>query len=197
MEKNRSLILDLIKIPVLKMEYMRRISFKILPQRCAEATGLNMNAKRHFTAGLMLIFMMLIIFSCKEKKAFVDPVYVFMKWSEAVKNLNYKEYSECEAFPKDDIVFRELYGDFYFADLIIRELGEYNQNDIKIDSTGYKYNLRKVYFECKRIERKSAKAVQEMKGDVEFVNFINGPNINRGWLMYNRTIISTGMKIKK
>ena len=70
-----------------------------------------------------LIFALAIIFSCKEKKPFVDPAFVFLKWSSAVKNLNYKEYSECEAFPKDEIVFRELYTDFYYADLIIRETG--------------------------------------------------------------------------
>lgn len=137
------------------------------------------------------------LLSCKEKKAFVDPAYVFMKWSAAVRNLNYKEYSECEAFPKDEPVFRELYTDFYYADLLIRELGVYDENNIKSDIDGYKYNLRKVYFECKRIERKTGRAVQEMKGDIEFINYINGPKLNKGWLMYNRTIISTGISIKK
>jgi hypothetical protein len=149
-----------------------------------------------FTAAL-LIFTLASIISCKEKKAFVDPAYVLMKWSGAVKNLNYKEYSECEAFPKDEMVFHELYGDFYYADLLIRELGEYNANDVRSDVEGYKYNLRKVYFECKRIERKTGRAVQEMKGDIEFINYINGSKVNKGWLMYNRTIISTGINIKK
>ncbi len=135
--------------------------------------------------------------SCSDKKAFVDPVYVFLKWSSAVKNLNYKEYSECEAFPKDEMVFRELYTDFYFTDLLIRELGKLDENNIKSDVEGYKFNLRKVYFECKRIERKTGRAVQEMKGDIEFINYINGPKLNKGWLMYNRTIISTGINIKK
>ncbi len=146
---------------------------------------------------VLLIFTFSITLSCKGKKAFVDPAYVFLKWSSAVKNLNYKEYSECEAFPKDEIVFRELYTDFYYADLLIRNLGEYNENDIRRDIEGNKYNLRKVYFECKRVERKSGHAVQEMKGDIEFVNYINGPKLNKGWLMYNRTIISTGINIRK
>lgn len=137
------------------------------------------------------------VISCKEKKAFVDPAFVFMKWSAAVKNLNYQEYAECEAFPKDEMVFRELYGDFYFADLLIRELGEYNENDVRSDVEGHKYNLRKVYFECKRIERSTGRAVQEMKGDIEFISYLDGPRLNKGWLMYNRTIISTGINIKK
>ena len=144
-----------------------------------------------------LIFSLSFIFSCKEKKAFVDPAFVFMKWSSSVKNLNYQVYSECEAFPKDEIVFHELYNDFYYADLLIRELGEFKESDVKSDIEGYKYNVRKIYFECKRIERKTGRAVQEMKGDIEFINYIDGPKLNKGWLMYNRTIISTGINIKK
>jgi len=154
-----------------------------------------MKINKILAAFLVLTFA--FILSCKEKKAFVDPVYVFMKWSSAVKNLNYREYGECEAFPKDEIVFRELYGDYYYADLLIKELGTYNENDIKNDLDGSRYNLRKVYFECKRIERRTGRAVQEMKGDIEFINYINGPKVNKGWLMYNRTIISTGINIKK
>lgn len=146
---------------------------------------------------LLLVISLSYIISCKEKKAFVDPAYVFMKWSSAVKNLNYKEYCECEAFPKDELVFRELYTEFYYTDLLIRELGEYNENDVKSDTEGYKYNLRKVYFECRRIERKTGRAIQAMKGDIEFINYINGPKLNKGWLMYNRTIISTGISIRK
>lgn len=143
-----------------------------------------------------LICILFLIPSCKEKKAFVDPAYVFMKWSSAVKNLNYDEYSECEAFPKDEIVFHELYNDYYFADLVIRELGVYNEKDIRKDVEGNSYNVRKVYFECNRVERKTGKAVQEMKGDVEFISYISGSKLNKGWLMYNRTIISTGISIK-
>lgn len=154
-----------------------------------------MNINKILTA--LLVIALFGIISCKEKKAFVDPAFVFMKWSSAVKNLNYNDYTECEAFPKDEIVFRELYNDFYFADLLIRELGEYKESDVRSDVEGNKYNIRKVYFECKRIERKTGRAVQEMKGDIEFISYISGPKLNKGWLMYNRTIISTGINIKK
>ena len=154
-----------------------------------------MKIKKILTA--LLVITLALIISCKEKKAFVDPAFVFMKWSSAVKNLNYNDYTECEAFPKDEIVFRELYNDFYFADLLIRELGEYKESDVRSDVEGNKYNIRKVYFECKRIERKTGRAVQEMKGDIEFISYISGPKLNKGWLMYNRTIISTGISIKK
>ncbi len=148
-------------------------------------------------AVLFLLVVPFLLPSCGNKQAFVDPVYVFMKWSGAVKKLNYKEYAECEAFPKDEIVFKELYGDHYYSDFLIRELGKYDENDIQSDSEGQKYNHRKVYFECKRVERRTGRAVQQMKGDIEFISYINGPKVNSGWLMYNRTIISTGISIRK
>lgn len=146
---------------------------------------------------ILLAVILSSITSCKKKEAFVDPAYVFLKWSSAVKNLNYKEYSECEAFPKDDLVFRELFRDYYFSGLQIRNLGKYNENELKSDPEGHRYRLRKVYFECNRVERRTSRIVQEMKGDVEFVSFTNGPNADRGWLMYNRTFIATEINLKK
>ncbi|MCL1864413.1 MAG: hypothetical protein FWF73_01220 [Spirochaetes bacterium] len=132
-----------------------------------------------------------LISSCKKKEIFVDPAYIFLKWSSAVRNLNYKEYSECEAFPKDESVFRELYGDFYLSDLIIRNIGEFNEKATKMDVNRYEYKFRRVYFECVRIKRKTGKPVQNMKGDMEFINYIDGPKKDKGWLMFNRTIINT------
>jgi len=134
---------------------------------------------------------LLTVGSCKKKEIFVDPAYVFLKWSSAVKNLNYKDYSECEAYPKDEAVFRELYGDYYMADLIIRNLGEFNEKNTKLDAAGYEYKYRQVYFECVRIKRKTGQPAQKMKGDVEFINYIDGPKKDKGWLMFNRTIINT------
>ena len=138
-----------------------------------------------FTAALLAIS------SCKKKEIFLDPAYIFLKWSSAVKNLNYKDYSECEAYPKDESVFRELYGDYYLTDLIIRNLGKFDEKKTKIDASGYEYKFRSVYFECVRVNRKTGRHVQNMKGDVEFVNYVDGPKKNKGWLMFNRTIIST------
>jgi len=140
---------------------------------------------------LLLIIALLSAGSCKKREIFLDPAYVFYKWSSAVRNLNYKEYSECEAYPKDESVFRDLYGDHYLADLIIRNVGDFNPKDIKQDTVGFEYMFRRVYFDCVRINRKTGRPVQNMKGDVEFINYIDGPKKNRGWLMFNRTIINT------
>ena len=142
---------------------------------------------------LLTVFILLVISSCKRNDIFVDPAYIFLKWSSAVRNLNYKAYSECEAFQKDEAVFRDLYGDYFIADLIIRNMGEFNSKDVKQDIVGYEYVHRRVYFECVRINRKTGRPVQNMKGDVEFINYIGGPKKDRGWLMFNRTIINTAM----
>ncbi|HPS58978.1 MAG TPA: hypothetical protein PK514_12810 [Spirochaetota bacterium] len=130
--------------------------------------------------------------SCKNDDIFVDPAYVFMKWSHAVKVLDYTKYSSCEAFPKSADVFRELYSKYYYADLITRDLGEYNPGDVRTDIDGKKYTHRMVYFECDRIERRTAKTVESMKGEVEFIQYVDEPGSRRGWLMYSRTIIRSG-----
>lgn len=141
---------------------------------------------------VLVVSLLLLFSSCKRQEPFVDPAYIFLKWSGAVKSLNYKDYSECEAFPKDQDVFRNLYRDYYYGNLIIRDMGKFNDSDIKTDFEGYKFNPRMLYFECKRISRETGKTVENMKGEVEFIKYIEGPKINRGWLMHNRTLIRTG-----
>ncbi len=55
-----------------------------------------------------VIVILLLFSSCKRQEPFVDPAYIFLKWSGAVKALNYKDYSECEAFLKIRM-FLEIY----------------------------------------------------------------------------------------
>ncbi len=146
-----------------------------------------------FRLPVLIVLAASILFSsCKRQEPFVDPAYIFLKWSSAVKNLNYKEYSECEAFPKDAEVFKNLYGSFYYSDLTIRNMDKFNESDIKTDFEGNNFNHRMLYFECKRISRETGKTVENMKGEVEFIKYTSGPRVNRGWLMHNRTFIRTG-----
>lgn len=143
-------------------------------------------------AYVLIMSLLLFFSSCKKQEPFVDPAYIFLKWSGAVKTLNYDDYSDCEAFPKDQDVFRNLYRDFYYGNLIIRDMEKFQENDIKTDFEGYKFNHRMLYFECKRISRETGKTVENMKGEVEFIKYTEGPKVNRGWLMHNRTLIRTG-----
>lgn len=143
---------------------------------------------------IVLIFLIVFIaFSCKEKAVFVDPAFILMKWGDAVKKMNYREYSECEAFPKDIKVFNELYRNYYYSDFLISEIGKYNEENIKTDALGKKFNYRIIYFECLRIERKTGEVVENMKGDIEFIKYIDKPDSDRGWLMSNRTIVRVGV----
>lgn len=143
-------------------------------------------------AVVAVITVILFFSSCKRQEPFVDPAFIFLKWSGAVKNLNYRDYSECEAFPKDAEVFKSLYRDYYYGELIIRDMGQFNENDIKTDFEGKKFNHRMLYFECKRISRQTGKIVENMKGEVEFIKYIDSEKSDRGWLMHNRTLIRTG-----
>jgi hypothetical protein len=140
----------------------------------------------------VLISLFIFAASCKKDDVFIDPAYIFMRWSYAVRVLDYAKYSSCEAFPKSPDVFRELYGKYYYADLITRDLGEYNPADVRTDIDGKRYTRRMVYFECNRVERKSEKKVEAMKGEVEFIQYMDEPGVRRGWLMYSRTIIRLG-----
>ncbi len=146
--------------------------------------------KRIFAA--VLIIFSVTLGSCKKDDIFVDPAYVFMKWAHAIRVMNYKEYSSCEAFAKSPDVFRELYGKNYYADLITRDLGEYNPDDIGTDIDGKRYTHRMVYFECSRINRSTGKKIESMKGEVEFIQYVDRPDSRRGWLMYSRTIVRSG-----
>jgi len=146
---------------------------------------------------ISLMVLVLLIPSCKGKKVFVDPAYIFLKWTSAVKNLNYTSYSECEAFPKADDVFRALYGGYYYTDMITRDMDPYNENDMKFDFEGKRINYRTVYFECNRVDRKTGKVIEKMKGDVDFIKYVDEPGSLRGWLMYNRTFIRTGISEQK
>jgi len=140
----------------------------------------------------LLFFLPFGITSCKQDDIFVDPAYVFIKWSQAVRTLDYTKYSQCEAFPRSTDVFRQLYGDYYYTDLITRDIGKFDVNDVKKDIDGSTFRHRMVYFECNRVERKSGKIVETMKGEVEFIQYTEKPLSGRGWLMYNRTIVRSG-----
>ncbi len=138
---------------------------------------------------LLFSFLAVIAFSCKNDPVFVDPAYILMKWADAVKNMNYRDYAECEAYPKDINVFNQLYRNYYFSDFLISEIGEYNEENVKSDAEGKKFNYRMIYFECVRIDRKTGEPVENMKGDIEFIKYTEKPDSDRGWLMSNRTIV--------
>lgn len=137
----------------------------------------------------MVLLAALAVFSCKKEKKFVEPEFIFAKWAKAIETLNYGDYVSCEAYPKSEGVFRELYRDTYYADLMVVEVEKLDEKNILKDHRGKPYIKRNVQFECTEIRRRDRKPVRLLRGDVDFISYIDDDKARKGWLMWNRKII--------
>lgn len=137
----------------------------------------------------MLTFCLCLNISCKKKEKFIEPETVLRKWMNAIEKLNYKAYRECEAYPKSRELFRELYKEYYLIDLYMGKIEELDPENIKKDAGNNQYLKRNVSFTVKAINRKSGKMGYTIKGDVDFIRFLEGERRDHGWLMLNRTLI--------
>lgn len=138
---------------------------------------------------LLLLSMSLAVFSCKKEKKFVEPEFIFAKWAKAIETLNYTDYASCEAFPKSEGVFREMFRDAYYADLMVTEVEKLNEKNILKDHQGKSYIKRNVQFECSEIRRRDRKPVRVLRGDVDFISYVGSDRPKKGWCMWNRKII--------
>lgn len=138
---------------------------------------------------ILLLVPALLLASCGKEKKFTAPEDVFAKWSRAIERLNYAEYASCEAYPKSEGVFREMFRDSYYADLMVTEVEKLDEQEVLKDHQGDSYIKRNVQFECNEIRRKDRKPVRLLRGDVDFVRYTDGDRKARGWLMWNRKII--------
>lgn len=137
----------------------------------------------------LVMIALLLVPSCKKEKKFVEPDYIFAKWAKSIESLNYTDYTACEAIPKSEGVFREIYRDTYYADLMVTEVEKANEKRILKDNKGRSYIKRNVQFECTEIRRRDRKHVRLLRGDVDFIRYTDGGKERRGWLMWNRKII--------
>jgi hypothetical protein len=138
---------------------------------------------------ILLLFLSLTVFSCKKEKKFVEPEFIFAKWAKAIETLNYKDYASCEAFPKSEGVFREMFRDTYYADLMVTEVEKLDEKNILKDHQGKSYIKRNVQFECSEIRRRDRKPVRVLRGDVDFISYTGEDRPKKGWYMWNRKII--------
>jgi hypothetical protein len=139
-----------------------------------------------------IIFLLTLILagtSCKKKEQFTEPETVLRKWMRAVKNLNYHAYRECEAYPKSRELFREMYKEYYLADIFMGKIEDLDRKEIKKDASDNRYLKRNVSFTVKSVSRKKEKTGFIIRGDVDFVRFLEGKLRDDGWLMSNRTLI--------
>ena len=140
---------------------------------------------------LIIIFILplCILISCKEKERFVEPEFLLAQWVKATEKLNYKIYRKYEAFPKSEVVFREIYRETYYADPLIIKVEEFDEDKTYKDTKGNLFYKRNVMFECSEVYRKSKKYIRVVKGDVSLIRYVDYKKAKGGWLMWNRNII--------
>ncbi len=130
-----------------------------------------------------------ILISCKDESRFVEPNYVLRKWASAIQQMNYREYAECEAHPKSEAVFREMYREYYLADLMATEVDDAGDAEEMKDAEGLRYARRHLEFEAAIVQRKTGTRNGLIRGSAEFIKYIDGRRAKEGWLLSNRTLI--------
>ncbi len=136
------------------------------------------------TLGILSIFI-----SCKDESRFVEPNYVLRKWASAIQQMNYREYAECEAHPKSEAVFREMYREYFLVDLMATEIDAPESAEELKDAEGRRYLRRQLEFEAAAVSRKGGKQNGLIRGSAEFIKYIDGRRAKEGWLLSNRTLI--------
>lgn len=138
---------------------------------------------------LFAIIAAVCVTSCKDESRFVEPNYVLKKWAAAIQKLDYREYVACEAYPKAEPVFREMYRDYYFEEIMTTEI-DAPQKAVELkDSEGVRYLKRNLEFEATIIKRSTGKPYGIVRGDADYVRYLEGKRAKDGWLLLNRTII--------
>lgn len=139
---------------------------------------------------ILVIVAAAAISSCKKGDKFVEPSFVLNQWGRAIQNLNYQEYARCEAYPKSEPVFREMYRDYYFSDIMAVRIDEPDKKSVKEDYEGNPYIHCMVSFEAGVVKRATGRPYQVMRGDAVFIKFVEGKRAKQGWLMSNRTMVA-------
>jgi len=137
---------------------------------------------------LMMIFFVLIP-SCKKKEKFAEPEYMLKKWARSIEDLNYRDYASCEAYPKSEGVFIEMYREYYLRDVVITRIEDLDRKNVRKDPEGNNFHQRKVEFECREFKRSTGAPVKLIRGDVSFIRFLEGSGKKNGWLMWNRSLV--------
>lgn len=127
--------------------------------------------------------------SCKDESRFVEPNYVLRRWASAIQQMNYREYATCEAHPKSEAVFREMYREYYLVDVMATEVDDAESAEELKDAEGWRYLRRQLDFEATVVSRKGGKQSGLIRGNVEFVKYIDGKRAKDGWMLSNRTLI--------
>jgi hypothetical protein len=139
---------------------------------------------------ILFFLLILVLFNCKKEDNFIEPANILNKWGRAIQELNYHKYAECEAYPKNDEVFKEMYKDYYITDLMVTSADNFDKKNIKQDYEGNEYIHRSVAFEGNVVKRSNGKPYQVLRGDAIFIKFQSGKRAKDGWLISNRTLVT-------
>ncbi len=137
----------------------------------------------------LMLLTVLGVISCKDEERFVEPNYVLTKWAGAIRSLNYREYAACEAYPKNDATFREMYRSYYLVNIMTTEVDPVDEQKVRTDPAGNRYLHRALDFEASIINRQTRKPTGILRGNAVFVRFLDGRRTGDGWLISNRTLI--------
>lgn len=148
--------------------------------------------KRIFCCALLVL--LCSVPSCRDQKKYAHPGAVLKRWAGAIRDLNYREYSRCEAYPKGEAVFREMYNDYYIVDLMVTDFQEVDEDAIKQDQDGNRFLQRSISFEGALVSRRTNKPEQVLRGDALLVKFLDGERAKGGWLLWNRTLVRIDKK---
>jgi len=139
---------------------------------------------------LPFILCVLVVWTgCKKQPQFAEPNFILQKWAQGIEKLDYRIYAACEAYPKSEPVFREMYGSYYLIDLMTTEVEEVKGDNVRKDQKGNSYLHRSVSFEGTIVDRRSRQPKGVMRGNAVFIRFVEGERKNDGWLMSNRMLI--------
>ncbi|MFH0976648.1 MAG: hypothetical protein V1874_12770 [Spirochaetota bacterium] len=138
---------------------------------------------------LLAVFAVMAGLSCKKQKIITEPEIVLQRWAKAIEQNDYHNYSRCEANPKSEVVFREMFRDDYYADLKVVELEEPDKSDIQKDFSGNEYIHRTLVFDGTVVKRGKGTSFQNVRGDIMFIKYLDGKKGKDGWLIWNRTIM--------
>ncbi len=140
---------------------------------------------------IILTLLVLLSFTvCKKKEKFPEPAYVMSKWTRAIQELNYRLYLQTEAYPKSETIFRDMYHDYYFTDMMVLSVEDPDPRDSRRDHEGNSYIHTSITFEGSVVKRSTGKPFRVIRGDAVFIKFVDGKRKNQGWLLSNRTFIA-------
>lgn len=137
----------------------------------------------------LLSLLLVLFFSCRNESKVSEPELVLHKWVKAIEKMDYNSYSKCEAYPKPAEVFKEMYKDYYLVDLMVTDVEDADEENVRRDYRGDSQLHRALTFEATAVNRNNRKPYQLHRGDLVFIKFLDGKRKDDGWLISNRTIV--------